>query len=60
MSSCSLPHSSILGTEEKKVAVPPGATKIEVRVTPFCNNGTATVTGPDGFTVDAVSVTPVP
>ncbi len=58
MSSCSLPHSSILGTEEKKVAVPPGATKIEVRVTPFFNNGT--VTGPDAFTVDPVSVTPVP
>ena len=47
-------------TDEKKVAVPPGATKIEVRVTQFCTNGTATVTGPDGFTVDAVSVTPVP
>lgn len=48
------------GSSTKKVAVPPGATKIEVRVTPFSNDGTVTVTGPDGFTVDAVSVTPVP
>ena len=45
---------------KKKVAVPPGATKIEVRVTPFSNNGTVSVSGPDAFTVDAVSVTPVP
>ena len=45
-------------TEVKKVAVPPGATKIEVQVTPFCNIGT--VSAPGEFTVDAVSVTPVP
>ena len=43
---------------KKKVAVPPGATKIKVRVTPFSNNGT--VDAPGEFTVDAVSVTPVP
>lgn len=45
-------------TDTKRVAVPPGAAKIQIQWARFCKNGT--VNAPGEFKLDAVSVKPVP